>query len=104
MKGFRHQTHFNRKIDLVNSLLSKSLPYGKWTTSKQEEYLFNRDYEPIMGWNLILKKPIPVYPRMWIYEIKDAELYYDGRSNPIKDEKTLRKCWDILADWSKREI
>lgn len=105
MKGFEYQSELNTQKNLTNILLLKSLPYGRWITKNHEEYLFNRDYEPILGWDLKLNAPIRTTPNMWIYEIieEETKLYYgNGIDYPIHDIKTLRKCWDILADWSKR--
>lgn len=105
LKGFKHQTNYDTKKSLTDNLILKSLPYGKWTTKNNEEYLFNRDFEPIAGWNLILNVSIPVTADTWINDIieEKTEFYYVGvREYPTKSEKTLRKCWDILADWSER--
>lgn len=104
MKGYRHQTNYDTKKNLIDNLILKSLPYGKWTTKDNEEFLFNRDYEPIIGWDLTLNKPIPVSPGMWIGgNGRKEEFYYSGENYPYRDENTLRKCWDILADWTARE-
>lgn len=101
MKGFRHQTDMQTVKNLKDDLLSKVLPYGKWTTTNNEEYLFNRDYEPIAGWNLETNKAIPILPSMWVGEIiEEQTVYYYGGG--IILPTTLRKCWDILADWSVR--
>lgn len=105
MKGFKHQSNLDTIDALKDSLILKSLPYGKWITEENKEYLFNRDYEPILGWDLTSNIPVPVTPNCCIRGIieEKTELYYGGGVDyPTRDVKTLRKCWDILADWSKR--
>lgn len=103
MKGFINHEYYDTKKTLVDTLILKGLPYGMWTTKDNKEYLFNRDYEPILGWDLELCREIPVAPFMWIESIVKQEYFYGKHIEyPTKDVKTLRKCWDILAEWSKR--
>lgn len=104
MKGFRNSKHYGTKKQLIDELIYKTLPYGKWTTKDNKEYLFNRDYEPIQGWDLENNTLIIVSSFNWIQEIVKEEFYYNGDCYPTRNEKTLRKCWDILADWNKRSI
>lgn len=103
MKGFKHITKNDSKKELVERLIFKSLPYGMWTTESDELFLFNRDYEPIKGWNIKSKEVIPVYHSMWIRGIVKQEYYYNQDNCPIKNINTFRNCWDILADWTARE-
>jgi hypothetical protein len=102
MKGYKFQTPHDTRKSLVDKLILKGLPYGKWTTEDNKEYLFNIDYEVIDGWDLETGSPIQVHPRAWIYGIEKEEFYFDGSCFPTRREKTLRKCWDILANWSAR--
>lgn len=106
MKGFRKQTNWDTKRILEERLILKSLPYGKWTTTDNKEYLFNRDYEPIRGRDLTTNTEIPVTLKTWVGGEIETEFYYDGSSYPYRCEKTLRKCWDILATWpsNRREV
>jgi|SRR5690625_440970 len=103
MKGYNYQTNHDNKQSLVDKLVLKSLPYGKWTTKDNKEFLFNRDYEPILGWDLTSNTSIPVTPMMWVDDQETKqEYFYDDGNPPTKNIKTLRKCWDILAYWSGR--
>src|SRR5687767_2848106 len=103
MKGYKFQTRSDDKKGLVDTLILKSLPYGKWTTKNGEEYLFNRDYEPILGYDLKTSKPIPVTPKTWVKEIAhDETLYFYKGIYPTSDTRILRSCWDVLAYWHIR--
>ena len=105
MKGIKHQSNFDTVRILKDNLIFKSLPYGKWTTLDNKEFLFNRDYEPIAGWDINRNVPIPTMPKMWIDNIDSEQtiMYYGGLIEyPTTSELTLRKCWDVLADWSNR--
>lgn len=105
MKGIKHQSDYNTVQELTDNVILKTLPYGKWITSDNKEFLFNRDYEPIAGWDVVNEVPILTLPSMWIHKINSNEtvMYYGGYIEyPTQDEETFRKCWDILADWSER--
>lgn len=102
MKGFKKQAFYDNKNHLVDTLTLKSLPYGMWTTENNEEFIFNRDYEPIQGWNMKTKEAIPVHCNMWIEGILKQEYYYDQYNCPINNIHTFRECWDVLASWSDR--
>jgi len=39
MKGFTHQSKSDTKKTLTDNLVLKSLPYGKWITENDEEYV-----------------------------------------------------------------
>lgn len=105
MKGIKHQNNYETVQALNDNLIFKTLPYGKWVTFDNKEFLFNRDYEPIAGWDLVNEELIPTFPNMWIHNINPKEnvMYYgDFTEYPTKSEDTFRKCWDVLADWSER--
>lgn len=103
MKGLRNVGRYDTKKTMTDTLIYKSLPYGKWTTADECEYLFNRDYEPILGWDNKTSAAIPVLPTTWIRDIVNAEHYYgEDVDYPTESVKTMRKCMNILADWNKK--
>jgi hypothetical protein len=104
MKGFSYVGTYDTRRTMTDTLIYKTLPYGKWTTKNGEEYLFNREYEPIAGWDNNTNTPIPVLPTTWIHDIVQTEGYYGGDNGeyPTYCVKTFNKCMNILADWSNR--
>ena len=103
MKGYRKvDKHHNRKM-ITDNIINKHLPYGKWTTADHKEYLFNRDYEPIMGWDLETDSPIAVNHNLWVKDIVNAEWYYGNEiADPTDSVAVMRKLWNILAEWGNR--
>lgn len=103
MKGYLHIEDFYNKKHLTDILILKALPYGKWTTKYNQEFLFNRDYEPIAGYDLINDLPIPVFPEMWIHDIDfDKTSFFYKSLYPTSKTEVMRDCIKVLADWSKR--
>lgn len=103
MKGFRNVGRYDTKRTMTDTLIYKSLPYGKWITADKCEYLFNRDYEPIAGWDNQASIAIPVLPTTWVPYIVDTEFYYgEDDDYPTNSVKTMRKCMNVLADWYKK--
>jgi hypothetical protein len=80
----------NSKDEVVRT----ELPYGKWTTADGSEYLFNRNYENIIGKDNQgnLKA---VHPYYWHDNIVKHEYYYNDLTTPWRKKATLLKVAEI---------
>lgn len=99
MRRHSHRTNLDSMESLVDKILLKGLPYGKWTTKDNEEYLFNREYDVICGRKIGDTELIPVTIDTWVDGIVEEEFYYQDGEYPTRDKKNFIQCLLILEDW-----
>ena len=81
-----------------------SLPYGKYIMENDNEYLFNRGYEPILYKNFQTGR-VQICKKKLFKGIKKETIYfYDSYCAPYKSTYTHYKIARILKLWDQKRI